>query len=318
LVFYFDEEQAKNEPVKEQCGDIVCEQCQKCDKLTQKCYLVNQLVETLDDMACTTSDGSSGYCSMSDLGVCLEMGGASCPECHLNNNGKCEALDSSMYLQAGYGGYVCTKNGQDGYCINGACVIPEDSTICETGEYDAECMKRLNGVCVPIEGVVECTGEGYTGYCSLGKCYPSCDSCTDDQYCGDSIFTCTDIHSLICRDLDFSGYTIDGTTYYISNTPMTWWDNKDACDVLSKKVGKNLSMITMQELVNNNGYEWSNTLRDEGMGGFDRTELAKKLYEQSHKSYIFTNVAYTHCGGYTVNLFYGIVNAAVQGYGVCR
>ncbi|MBR6674499.1 MAG: hypothetical protein IKL32_01090 [Alphaproteobacteria bacterium] len=144
------------------------------------------------------------------------------------------------------------------------------------------------------------------GWCVRGSCYlieDSCD-CTTDQYCADqNKWACNPQPSTNCVNLNFSEYTIKGKTYYISNSAMSWWDNVSACEALSKKIGKNISMISVQELVTNqDGSQWISETGNE-----KRTILAEQLYTQSTKSSVWTRDWIRECEGYAVRLSTGML-----------
>ncbi|MBR4927529.1 MAG: hypothetical protein IKY98_04295 [Alphaproteobacteria bacterium] len=307
LVFYFDEEGEKNtgpnfpeEEDKEICGDSVCGECEVCDESTQTCVPVIEKAETISDFACTTVDGAKSYCGILFGGTgCLEH----CSECELKVNGSCLVLDSTEYLMYGLGGFGCTKDGKDGYCMSGVCQVPGDSSVCEREGTDAECMTNLGGTCVLSEGIIQCTANGYNGYCSSGQCLPSCDNCTDNQYCGDLNTSYTSAHPMVCKNLDFSEYSIDGKIYYISNNDMSWWDNEAACVALSKKTGKTLSMISLSELLTGyNGSKWE--------GVPTKTALLEELYVSIGSKWLWTKDLIN-----SYEMFYVLVGGNQHGYG---
>ena len=327
LVFYFDEKVGNNndtgaifpeEEDKKTCGDIVCGECELCDKGSQTCVPAEEMAVYMSDFACTTTNGDKGYCgNIFGRTGCVEY----YSECKLSMGGSSfMPLDSRVNLQTGKGGFTCTKADQSGYCMGGTCIIPGDPSVCETDDYDAECMTNLNGTCVPSEGAIQCSANGYNGYCSLGKCLPACNNCGNYQFCGDLNTSCTKSHPMVCKDLDFSEHTIAGTTYYISNNPMSWWDNEAACTALSKKTGKTLSMISIHELVmGSGGSKWPGDT-----GYYTATEVLKELYNSIDDKYLWTEDLSNSCGAFFVGTNRSVnrvnrsqgINPAILG--ICR
>ena len=191
LVFYFDDvlpddEENVNEPIREQCGDVLCEQCFTCDQDTMTCVSVMEKMDnisTLDDLRICSSNGYKSYCGVSELYGSADMGCinlGSCsgdPECNALIDGRCEALDSTMYLQVGIGGFRCTKNGKDGYCMNGQC---------SEGIEISDSVKA----CIGKENEATCEVNGQTGMCMLGQCLLACseqgikcDAAGEDGFC---------------------------------------------------------------------------------------------------------------------------------------
>ena len=178
LVFYFDEDEESGGRV-EKCGDIVCEQCQTCDTSTNTCVAVPDGMSPSDMPTCTNGEYKS-YCVG---GVCLADGSKECggdPECTFYD-GECVLVDSGEYMLLGIGGFSCTKNGQNGYCMNGICQPLGDPTKCAG---DEECVTNLNGECImqgALEGIlygysIPCTKNGQKGTCISGICTPSEDT----------------------------------------------------------------------------------------------------------------------------------------------
>ncbi len=154
LVFYYSDDWTTEN--REKCGNIICEECQVCDKSKMECVSPTQIAKTLDDFRICTSNGYKSYCDIITDG-CAEL--ATCeedPECNVRIDGECQALDSSLYLDHGLGGFRCTKNGKDGYCINGVCIPP--CTV------DSDCT------------------DASLPYCSDGTCY----ACTENAHCGNT------------------------------------------------------------------------------------------------------------------------------------
>ena len=61
-------------------------------------------------------------------------------------------------------------------------------------------------------------------------------NCGENQYCADKNTSTTQANpGRECASLNFREEVIDGTTYYISNEPMSWWDAVSACEALGNK-----------------------------------------------------------------------------------
>ena len=236
LVFYFDDvlpndEENVNEPIREQCGDILCEQCFKCDQDTMTCVSVlDELEETadnVDDFRICANNGYKSYCGLLGDG-CAEIG--TCggdPECNVRVDGACQPLDSTFYLQMGVGGFRCTKNGKDGYCFKGVCSeeIPDDVTACAGKEDEETCeVNGQSGMC--LEGMCfdscsnpmgSCDAFGAKGFCLEGICIPL----TDDG-CHVSLFGQTiplpDEFNFACEKDGVEGVCISGACVNIDPT----------------------------------------------------------------------------------------------------
>ena len=115
------------------------------------------------------------------------------------------------------------------------------------------------------------TDNGKTGWCVSGACQPdtTC-NCGPNQYCVDKNMNGGNSKhptpSGQCKDLDFRDVDIDGTTYYISNQIMSWWDATSACAVLGKR------MISYKLVVQDCGVPHDASCK--------RTALGQALYEQ--------------------------------------
>ena len=98
------------------------------------------------------------------------------------------------------------------------------------------CQKCENETCVTVADYEkDCTTGGKTGWCVSGSCQPntSC-NCGSNQYCENTGYE-TPTSTGTCKDLDFRTVEINGTTYYISNNTMSWWDAVSACEALGNK-----------------------------------------------------------------------------------
>ncbi len=199
LVFYFDEEGMENVPVLEQCGDVVCGQCQKCDKSTKTCVPIVENLENIVDILKTTciSNGYKSFC-MGD--VCVPFGAPECegmgdPQCVAYMDGSCQPAFP----------FPCEKDGKKGACSEkGVCVVSSDPTSCggvnciETfqnffdelgyvdlglylptdciGCYEGQCL--MTPVCRTDEDIYLCWGDS-----TWGSCYRTCSKNSDCSEC---------------------------------------------------------------------------------------------------------------------------------------
>ncbi len=231
LVFYFDDNPIEdegniNEPVREQCGETLCEQCFKCDKSTMTCISVmDELYESadnVDDFRICASNGYKSYCGLLGDG-CAELGSANCagmgdPDCVAYIDGSCQLLDSTMFVQNGFGGFRCTKNGQDGYCYNGvcratgpegeACIGKADEETCEVSGQTGICFY---GFCMaPCSNDMEtCDAFGKKGVCADGLCGPLTDDGCSVTFAGQTIPLPNEF-SFACEKDGKTGICLDG------------------------------------------------------------------------------------------------------------
>ena len=106
-------------------------------------------------------------------------------------------------------------------------------TVCGT------CQKCENETCVPVADYeMACTTGGQTGWCVSGSCQPdtTC-NCGKGYYCADKNTSCEQpTPGSRCQDAEtqFKTVDIDGTTYYISKSGISWWNAISACEALGK------------------------------------------------------------------------------------
>ena len=218
--------------------------------------------------------------------------------------------------------------------VDGAWYLGDNDDICNGG--DKEMLFSLNETI--LAGLVnkedsKCQSDSDCSadkpYCDSGTCLKciSHNNCGENEYCADMNQSCTSAtKGGGCKDLDFNAYTIDGITYYVSNKTMSWWDNYNACEALSKKVGRTLSMITVQELATlADGSAWTITSGEKGNGWdtFTPTALAQKLKELHNErvwtSILSSNTCYaysTYLNGYVVHT--GYYRNGSHSFAVCR
>ena len=173
------------------------------------------------------------------------------------------------------------------YCNNGGQCIscPSEKPLWnETYKVCSECLDNSH-----------CT-DSATPYCNekTGKCVRCLTNgdCDSGQYCADANTSYTEANPYTCKNLNFSEYTIDGTTYYVSNDSMTWWDADAACKAMKK------NLLNVDEFfVDWNGEPVWQT----------RSPLAEKLYEyiKSTAQDVWTQTQYdTYCA-WSVNIRVG-------------
>ncbi|MBR6675487.1 MAG: hypothetical protein IKL32_06190, partial [Alphaproteobacteria bacterium] len=238
--------------------------------------------------------------------------------------------------------------GTDKYCDMGLCfngVRPEMTgrvfdSACTS---DADCNKEWTGNCSSCDANLRycvekydmnnaaCTlSDGTTGKCGAGECLPTgctydTNKCDDKEYCASPNNSCTEAFqsgesgSCVSFNARFSPLTMDdGTTYYVSNGPLSWWDADAACKSVDK------SLLSIDDLVTeSDGSAWKGDT-----GTHSKTALANELYSKGWNSngyaYVWTNNltdGTSSCYAYGVNLSIGNVLHNYRyrnAYAVCR
>ena len=164
-----------------------------------------------------------------------------CNECQICYDGLCANLVDET---------PCSK----GMCENGVCLKSggEPEFTQETCSVDADCgdvgcAGCNDGVC--SFNSLSCTKNGqagkcHNGLCEVGACTTNKD-CKSNQYCRNTNASCTEEKGSMCSELDFHKYTISYTdedgndkteTWYVSNYNMNWFNNKNACEALGRKM----------------------------------------------------------------------------------
>lgn len=158
-------------------------------------------------------------------------------------------------------------------------------------------------------------------YCDNGICTPrgcTANDCEIGFYCSTPKSSCTERFSEgaigSCVALDFRSKEINGTTYYVAKSGSNWWDAAYQCEALGKKLEKNLSLISVEELVDR-----SNCISDE----CKRKDLTLSLYDWLNHFYIWTsNFSSNPCHTYDVSTSVGHVNLIQvylkHGFAICR
>ena len=230
---------------------------------------------------------------------------------HANSNETC-GTDNTMtfYFEGGGNGTGGETGKQCGSTVCGTCQKCDSATkTCITvSDYEQKCT----------------TDDNKTGWCVSGTCEPdtTC-NCDEGYYCADKYWdggSCehpTPSGNCVKAEYQFRKVVdIAGTTYYISNDHMSWWDAVTACEALGNK-----SLLSPSELVD--GFEVGVSSAD-----LKNTTLGDALYEKGWNSfgyaYIWTSVLYNSCNAYLVNLLHGSVSNCSRndrnynGYAVCR
>ena len=240
--------------------------------------------------------------------------------------------------------------GTNKYCDMGLCfngVRPEATgrVFDKACTSDAECNTGWTGTCSSCDAnlgyCVEkydmnntaCTlSNGTTGKCGAGECLPTgCTydtnkKCDDKEYCASPNNSCTEAFqsgesgTCVAFNARFSPLTMDdGTTYYVSNTPLSWWDADAACKSVDK------SLLSVDDLVTeSDGSAWKGDY-----GTHSKTALANELYSKGWNStgypYIWTENltdGVGSCYAYGVLLYDGDVSdddrSGSDYYAVCR
>ena len=262
------------------------------DENTMEFYFDTGAVES-DDCKTDADCGTNKYC---DMGLCFngvrpeatgrvfDKACTSDAECNTGWTGTCSSCDTSL-----------------GYCVE---------------KYDMN-----NAACT--------LSDGTTGKCGAGECLPTgctydTNKCDDKEYCASPNNSCTEAFqsgesgTCVSFNARFSPLTMDdGTTYYVSNTPLSWWDADAACKSVKKE------LLSVDDLVTeSDGSAWKGDT-----GTHTKTALANELYSKGWNSngypYIWTeNLTDNSCYAYYVGLNYGFVtNYNRSGnyyYAVCR
>ena len=176
-------------------------------------------------------------------------------------------------------------------------------TVCSTCQ---KCDDSTETCTTVADYEMTCTTDGKNGWCVRGSCAldTTC-NCGDGQYCTHSNnIPLYPNPSDTCKDLNFREVDIDGTTYYISNDKMNWWDAMSACEALGKKMIAHSSIT--QTCNQADDIECSSTatkLNDLGVA------LYEKGWGSSGVSYIWSSILYDSLEAYDVELSDGSVRS---------
>ena len=176
--------------------------------------------------------------------------------------------DNTMTFYFAAGGNASAGTGTGGGTTGEQC----GSTVCGT------CQKCENETCVTAHDYeMKCTtNDNKTGWCVSGTCEPdtTC-NCGPNQYCADKNTSSNHPTPDKCKDLNFRTEKIDGTTYYISNDEMSWWDAVSACKALGNK-----QLLSV--------YDFIDSADDTGQSSYVdiQTAFGKELFEKAWNSSI--------------------------------
>ena len=234
-----------------------------------------------------------------------------------------------------------TDCGENKYCDNGWCFSGEKPIgtpvppICTT---DADCGECSDGCvwdsyqnrsyCFNTQqnfGKTCTLSDGSNGMCYWGECIKTgctynTNKCEKGHYCSSpaDYGDCQpfpDGKTGSCIKTDFRLLKIDGKSYYVSNTVMSWWDAEAAC----KTIGNDKKLIGVSELITlNNGTQWNNQT-----GTYLKTPLAEKLFEFTKYNFLhfWTENVSDNCSAYYVSDS-GYVNTSKKEntnyFAVCR
>ena len=236
---------------------------------------------------------------------------------HSNSNEDCGTDNTMTFYFEGGGTAEETPTGEQ--CGDTVC------GTCQKCGCDVDTVGSLSlcdaspETCVSVTDYTECTVDGQSGWCVSGACEAktTCD-CNAGQYCADSNTSCKQpTPSDTCNDLDFRTVEIDGTTYYISNNKMNWWDAVSACEALGNKklLGKN--DLTVEDIVVRNDDDTTGYLSSP----HEKTAVGKALHSEMGGKYVWSSILYDSCRAYGVYLPNGSVsydNRHINFYAVCR
>ena len=204
------------------------------------------------------------------------------------------------------------------------------------GETGEQCGDTVCGTCQKCDSATEtcvtvsdyeqkCTIDGQSGWCVSGTCEPdttcNCDTgyyCADKNTSGGSCEQPTPSGNCVEAESQFRTVDIGGTTYYISNDYMSWWDAVSACKALGNK-----QLLTVEDIVVRNDDDTTGYLSNSHV----KTAIGEELYEKglgsSRYPYIWSSILYNSCLAYGVDLGNGGVfsgNRVInyRAYAVCR
>ena len=232
---------------------------------------------------------------------------------HANSNETC-GTDNTMTFYFAGGGSGTTDTG-------GETVEQCGDTVCGT------CQKCENESCVTVADYeIKCTtDDNKTGWCVSGTCEPdttcNCDEgyyCADKNYSGGSCEHPTPSGNCVEADSQFRTVDIAGTTYYISNNTMSWWDAVSACKELGNK-----KLLSVYDFVVRNDDDTTHSLSSDHV----KTAIGEALYEKGWNSSgypeIWSSILWGSCSAYVVSLNDGAGyrnsrNDGNYAYAVCR
>ena len=182
------------------------------------------------------------------------------------------------------------------------------------GTGGEKCGSSVCGICQKCDATTEAcvtadnyemkctTNDNKTGWCVSGTCEPdtTC-NCDEGYYCTDKNNSCynpTPSGNCVEAKTQFRTVDIAGTTYYISNDKMTWWDAVSACKALGNK-----QLLTVEDIVVRNDDDTIAYLSHEHV----KTSVGEALYSAMGNKPIWSSILYNSCAAYYVYLNFGDV-----------
>lgn len=201
-----------------------------------------------------------------------------------------------------------TDCGANKYCDMGLCFSgarPEATSRVFDNECtsDADCNKGWDTSCsvcdLTLNRCVEswdmnrqsCTlSDNTLGKCGAGECIPTgctydTQKCKSQSYCAsDNLSDCDAFYpgeTGVCISFNDRFSKIDGTPYYRSNGPLSWWDANAGCESVNKR------LLSLDELV----VDWDETAYKNGKQYFTPTAISEQLrtnWNSNDYPYIWT------------------------------
>ena len=261
------------------------------------------------------------YDAMKDMAVQIDINAV-----RADSNDTCGDDNEMTFYFKGTNNYTCDPACPEGqYCDNGICfkgTKPEVTPLGDECSNDADCNIGWTGTCAQCSSEGQCQMAGYdgnnctltngtAGQCNLGRCYPK--GCTSNDDCKDQpgTYCASPNNSYLerfqsgetgsCAPIDFVRYEgNDGNTYYISNSPISWWDAEFACDAIGGK-----KLLSVDDLVTeSDGSKWQGDT-----GTHTKTALANELNSYLGGYWIWTkNLTNDNRYAFYVHLGYGYVH----------
>ena len=263
-------------------------------------------------------DGLSNTVAQIDINGTTSTSNDSCGE----NNTMTFYFASGGNASAGTGTGGGTTGEQCGGTVCGECQKCECNSD-GVGQLSVCGDTDLGKQCVPIDDYEQkCTVNGQTGWCVSGACEPdtTCNCgkgyyCTDKNWDGGSCEHPPPSGNCVEAEPQFRTVDIAGTTYYISNDKMTWWDAVSACKALGNK-----QLLTVEDIVVRNDDDTTGYFSYEHV----KTSVGEALYSEMGGEHIWSSTLWDSCSAYWVSLEAGHVRFDWRNYGtsdsyaVCR
>ena len=226
---------------------------------------------------------------------------------------------------------------RDGACYNTGHALCVSSSVLDGGEitpftpHEAQTEIGLDGEETTTETETATYPEETVSETDI-----AC-NCGSGYYCADTNESCYEANpngECVEANSQFKEEKINGTTYYISKNPMSWWDAVSACKALGNK--KLLSVEDMiirfdDDVIGSYSNPGEDTISYASHPGHELTELGKALYNKGWNNTgsadVWSNILleYNSCYAYPVELNSGIVsgyggnrNENNRMYAICR